>query len=434
MSNERYYKLHPDLAIGPSKFHGQGTFATRRLGRGTLLLVIGGHIATLKEEAGLPHNIQDAGVQVASDLVLTPRTSELAGGIGYVNHCCDPNAGFHGQIFLVAIRDIAQGEEVSFDYAMCLGDSPHAAPYRLECHCGSTLCRGWITDRDWAIPVLQARYRGFFQPYLQARIEQRSELLLGPPQHVEPDLAEQRSSMSSPPPEYPKCDSEFIKQLPDWEKEYKQSNELAIHYTPEQWKTARPEFSEHDLRILGEPVMEDWEEPYMRVLADIATENGGVVLEIGYGMGISARFIQQAQIDWHLIIEANQAVARKARKWATTCSIATLVLEGLWQEALLLIPDDSLDGILFDTYPLTEKELYQNHFGFFPHAFAKLKKGGLLTYYSDETRWFSEIHIKRLTMAGFSAHAIDGKTVAVSPPEDCEYWKSKTILAPIIRK
>lgn len=237
-----------------------------------------------------------------------------------------------------------------------------------------------------------------------------------------------------PTPEHPKRDTEFLKQLPDWEEDYKQSDELLIHYTPEQWKTAKAEFSEHDLRILGEPVMEDWEEPYMRVLADIATENGGVVLEVGYGMGISARFIQQAKIERHIIIEANQAVALKAREWATMCPIETVVLDGLWQEAVASIPDDSLDGILFDTYPLTEKELYQNHFSFFPHAFAKLKKGGILTYYSDEPQWFSEIHIKRLTLAGFSAQAIDGKVVAVNPPEDCEYWKSKTILAPIVRK
>lgn len=233
---------------------------------------------------------------------------------------------------------------------------------------------------------------------------------------------------------YPEKRAEFLMQIPEWESDYKQSDELAIRYTPEDWKTAVAEFSEHDLRILGEPVMEDWEEPYMRVLADIATANGGVVLEVGYGMGISARFIQQAQIKRHIIIEANHDVANKAREWASTCKIETEVLEGLWQEAILLVPDESLDGILFDTYPLTEKELYQNHFSFFSHAFTKLKKGGVLTYYSDEPECFSEIHIKRLIEAGFVKDRIAGTVVKVNPPEECEYWKTATILAPIVRK
>ncbi len=239
---------------------------------------------------------------------------------------------------------------------------------------------------------------------------------------------------NSSPPANPKHDPDFLRQLPAWEDGYKNSDEQIIHYTPEQWKIAKAEFSEHDLRILGEPVMEDWEEPYMRILAEIATSCGGCILEIGFGMGISARFIHAAPIRRHIIIEANHDVACKAIDWAKACVIETEVLEGLWQDAILHIPDNSLDGILFDSYPLTEKELYQNHFDFFPHAFSKLKKGGVLTYYSDETTWFSDIHIQRLTMSGFDLGNIGGSVVSVEPPDNCDYWKSKTILAPIVRK
>lgn len=232
----------------------------------------------------------------------------------------------------------------------------------------------------------------------------------------------------------PKKDSDFLRQLPEWERDYKNSDEHMITYTPEQWKQAKAEFSEHELRILGEPVMEDWEEPYMRVLAEIATSGGGVVLEVGYGMGISARFIQTAHIQKHIIIEANHEVADAANAWAKTCAIETKVIEGLWQDAIVQIPNDSIDGILFDSYPLTEKELYQNHFDFFPHAFARLKKGGVLTYYSDEIQWFSDIHLKRLALAGFDAGNIGGSVVPVNPPEHCEYWKARAILAPIVRR
>ena len=235
-------------------------------------------------------------------------------------------------------------------------------------------------------------------------------------------------------PTSPKSNPDFLTQIPEWEQCYKQSDAMVIRYTPADWKTAKAKFSEHDLQILGEPVMEDWEEPYMRVLAEIATRNGGSILEVGYGMGISARFIQQRLVKEHIIIEANHEVAAKAREWAQSCEVKTLILEGLWQDVMSSIPGDSIDGILFDTYPLSEEELYQNHFSFFPHAFAKLKPGGVLTYYSDEVLGFSDVHLARLKAAGFGAEGIGGQVVAVTPPQECVYWKATTMLAPIVTK
>ncbi|MEI8270862.1 MAG: hypothetical protein WCG45_05865, partial [bacterium] len=79
-------------------------------------------------------------------------------------------------------------------------------------------------------------------------------------------------------------------------------------------------------------------------------------------------------------------------------------------------------------------EIHKNHFEFFNSAFEKLKKGGVLTYYSDEINDFSPEHLERLLNAGFKKENINKKIVNVEPPEDCQYWKDKTILAPIIIK
>ncbi len=202
----------------------------------------------------------------------------------------------------------------------------------------------------------------------------------------------------------------------------------------EEWKEAPAIFTKHTLRILGHPVMEDWETPYMEQLARIATSNGGTVLEVGFGMGISARFIQEAQITQHIIIEMNGQVAKKAREFGKNAKHLVSVLEGLCEEVIDTIPDNSLDGILFDTYPLSELEVHKNHFLFFPHAFKKLKPGGVFTYYSDEIKAFHPAHLKKLTEAGFKKSMISSIIVPIHPPTSCEYWKSKTILAPIVKK
>lgn len=228
--------------------------------------------------------------------------------------------------------------------------------------------------------------------------------------------------------------ADFLSQIPEWEKDYKQSDVLDIQYEKKDWKDATASFSDHDLRILGEAVMEDWETPYMQELANTACTNGGVILELGYGMGISARFIQEHAIEKHIIIEANAAVAEKAREFAKTAPHPTVVLEGLWEEVIDQVPDGSVDGILFDTYPLTEEEIYQNHFNFFQVAYAKLKQGGIFTYYSDEVDHFGEVHLRKLQEAGFVLENIKSKVTPIDPPADCEYWKAKTILSPIIQK
>jgi len=58
------------------------------------------------------------------------------------NHSCEPNTGFAG-LDVVALRDIAAGEELTIDYAtFCDG---HLVPF--DCRCGSPRCRGRIYGR-----------------------------------------------------------------------------------------------------------------------------------------------------------------------------------------------------------------------------------------------------------------------------------------------
>lgn len=169
----------------------------------------------------------------------------------------------------------------------------------------------------------------------------------------------------------------FLSQIPEWEKEYKKSGKTHINFSKKNWKNASAIFAKHKLEILGHTVMEDWETPYMYKLAKIATSKGGTILEVGFGMGISSGFIQEANIQQHIIIEANKQVANKALEFARRASCPVKVLEGLWEEMIDRVKDESIDGILFDSYPLTEEELYQNHFSFFKVANQKLKRGGV---------------------------------------------------------
>ncbi|MGZ8227844.1 MAG: class I SAM-dependent methyltransferase [Methylococcaceae bacterium] len=197
------------------------------------------------------------------------------------------------------------------------------------------------------------------------------------------------------------------------------------------WQTAPAEYTENKLTILNHPVMEDWETPYMEKLAEIATMKGGVILEIGFGMGLSASFIQRYPIAKHIVIEMNNDVFSRLMEFAKDAPSPVEPRLGLWQDILPIIPAESIDGILFDSYPLSADDL-DCHYPFFVHAHRILKSGGVFTYYSDEAEDFAPEHLARLQEVGFTN--ITKELCAVNPPTDCLYWQGDSILAPIVIK
>lgn len=141
-----------------------GVFAIELVKAGEILVIWGGSVYSSAELERIPN--LSLGVQVDDDLYLVPHPEEVGPG-DWVNHSCQPNAGIGGQISVIAMRDIAPGEEVCYDYAMTDG-----SPYdEFTCECNTPTCRKRITGNDWQIPVLWERYDGYFSAYLQRRIE-----------------------------------------------------------------------------------------------------------------------------------------------------------------------------------------------------------------------------------------------------------------------
>jgi len=103
-------------------------------------------------------------------------------------------------------------------------------------------------------------------------------------------------------------------------------------------KEARFDLNDKFLKIMGHPVMERWEEPYMLRLAQIAASNGGKVLECGFGMAISATMLQAEKIQAHHIIEANAQIAERARKFASMQDKETVIHEGFTWDVAPTLP------------------------------------------------------------------------------------------------
>jgi uncharacterized protein len=116
--------------------HGRGVFTREGIPAGTKVLRYGGPLLRYRDTTP-----QTYAVQIGPNLYLGG-----SGGIDdYVNHCCEPNCALlmEGTVVdLVAIREIAAGEELFFDYSTTMDEDD----FEMTCHCGAPSCRKLVRD------------------------------------------------------------------------------------------------------------------------------------------------------------------------------------------------------------------------------------------------------------------------------------------------
>lgn len=137
----------PTLEMRESR-NGMGTFAKIQFRQDGLVWDWSKCRRYTKDQLPVPY-IEDSYLQVAENLYLgpdgTPGEANDPGDV--VNHSCNPNCMIYldlPTIHLVALRDIAVGEEITYDYARTMYDDP----WEMKCNCGTAKCRGVIRESD----------------------------------------------------------------------------------------------------------------------------------------------------------------------------------------------------------------------------------------------------------------------------------------------
>src|SRR6267378_7592730 len=128
---------------------GKGLFAARKISRGTI-------ITRLRK--GTPFHFQDTllmGTKESHSLQIGPEEYIMCPTpFLYANHSCDPNGGLNLNLEMAALRDIAPGEEICWDYSTSMLERS----WEMICHCGSPQCRGIIRDFDLLPVHVQSKY------------------------------------------------------------------------------------------------------------------------------------------------------------------------------------------------------------------------------------------------------------------------------------
>lgn len=101
---------------------GRGVFATQKINKNTIIFKMHGEFLTSPTQTS---------VQIGDNMHIE---DEIA---GLVNHSCHPTARVDRQTqAFISMRDIAEGEEITFDYTM--NEDKLAAPFICKC-CGEVI-------------------------------------------------------------------------------------------------------------------------------------------------------------------------------------------------------------------------------------------------------------------------------------------------------
>ena len=139
-----------------SKIHGNGVFATEAIAKGERIVRYKGKLRT-HEEVDEEYGDDDEDghtflFTLNDDYVID---ANVDGNIArWINHSCDPNCEAvleehdgknrkKDKVFIEAIRRIAPGEELTYNYGIVLSE-PHTARLKKiwACRCGSPKCTG----------------------------------------------------------------------------------------------------------------------------------------------------------------------------------------------------------------------------------------------------------------------------------------------------
>jgi guanidinoacetate N-methyltransferase len=213
-------------------------------------------------------------------------------------------------------------------------------------------------------------------------------------------------------------------------------DKLAVRFVP-----GKPQIALEDRtqKILSDDeIMEEWQIPLMKAMAEVVTETHGNILEIGFGYGVSATLIQEQGVRSHTMIECNDAVVERFHEWKELFKENKInLVHGLWQDTI-----DTLglfDGIFFHTYPLNEEEYMKYVHGrttfaehFFETAAKHLHPGGVLTYFSNEIDSVGRGH-QRALFKHFSSVTL--KVINLELPGDINdtWWADSMVIVKAVK-
>jgi SET domain-containing protein len=156
------------LVVKETKNYGKGVFAMKAIKNGTIVHILNGNRMDVTE---LVRRVNSGRENLDDPFQIGRRTYiDLDEFSRTFNHSCNPNCGIRKNSELFAIRDIFEGEQLTYDYSVTMSPTD----WNMKCLCGSKNCRKTLGDIS-SVPKGQlAVYKRFgaIQRYMKSLLKE----------------------------------------------------------------------------------------------------------------------------------------------------------------------------------------------------------------------------------------------------------------------
>lgn len=131
------------MVVRSSSIHAAGCYTTKAIKKGKRVCEYDGPRFT-KEEAD--RRYKDRSITYLFSYGDAGMVIDGFGAAMFINHCCEPNCESEeadGRVFVCAIRDIAAGEELTYEYHLYDSEDTDGS-----CYCGAAKCRGTMFSAE----------------------------------------------------------------------------------------------------------------------------------------------------------------------------------------------------------------------------------------------------------------------------------------------
>lgn len=162
--------------VRSSELESSGCFATEEIKTGEIICTCKGENISFQE---LKQRYEGGKEKICNPLQIGEKEYlDLDEPYVFFNHSCNPNAGLRKKGELFALKDINEGEEITYDYSTTEWTYDKFGKYKdwsMECNCKSKDCRGTLGTFPTLNPKLKKKYyqEGALQDFILRKLEKK---------------------------------------------------------------------------------------------------------------------------------------------------------------------------------------------------------------------------------------------------------------------